>query len=48
MVNLDNFKTWKELFDFIKNLKMRYRVSPDLGVFRKFKTKHNYISYLCN
>ena len=47
-VNLDNFKTWKELFDFIKNLKMRYRVSPDLGVFRKFKTKHSYISYLCN
>ena len=27
MINLDNFKNWKELFLFIKNLKLRYRVS---------------------
>jgi IS605 OrfB family transposase len=36
-VNLDNFKTWKELFMFIKNLELRYRVSTGV-VFREFKT----------
>ena len=50
-VNLDNFKTWKELFNFIKKLELRYRVSTNV-VFSKFKTiksliGYNHQSYLC-
>jgi hypothetical protein len=52
-LNLDNFKTWKELFMFIKNLELRYRVSTGV-VFSEFKTGKslvgyiNHQSYLCN
>jgi IS605 OrfB family transposase len=52
-INLDNFKTWKELFSFIKNLELRYRVSTGV-VFSEFKTSKslvgyiNHQSYLCN
>ncbi len=46
-VNLDNFNSWKELFTFIKNQGLRYRVSTDV-VFSKFKTRKSYINYLCN
>jgi IS605 OrfB family transposase len=40
--------SWKELFGLVKNSKLRYRVSIDTVVFRKFKTERSYISYLCN
>ena len=40
-------KSWKELFDLVKNLKMRYRVSTDDVVFRKFKTEKSFVlSYI--
>jgi hypothetical protein len=39
--------SWKELFDLAKNLKMRYRVSTDDVVFRKFKTEKSFVlSYI--
>jgi uncharacterized protein YuzE len=39
--------SWKELFDLVKNLKMRYRVSTDDVVFRKFKTEKSFVlSYI--
>jgi len=44
--DLDSFKSWKELFYFTKNLKMRYRVSTDNVVFRKFKSKKSLIGYI--
>lgn len=37
-MNSDMIKDWKELFDLIKNFKLRYRVSTNNVVFRKFKT----------
>ena len=43
--NLDDFKTWKELFVFIKNLGLRYRVSTGV-VFSEFKTKKSLVSYI--
>ena len=46
-INLDNFMNWKELFNSVKNLGLRYRVSTDV-VFSEFKTDRSYISYLCN
>ena len=44
-LNLDNFKSWKELFGFIKNLELRYRVSTGV-VFRKFKTDKSLVGYI--
>lgn len=44
-INLDDFVTWKDLFNSVKNLGLRYRVSTDV-VFSKFKTGKSYISYL--
>jgi len=44
-INLDNFKTWKELFMFIKNLELRYRVSTGV-VFREFKTIRSLVGYI--
>lgn len=44
-LNLDNFKTWKDLFSFIKNLGLRYRVSTGV-VFSKFKTDKSLVSYI--
>ena len=41
-INLDSFKNWKELFNCIKNLELRYRVSTDV-VFSKFKTEKSYV-----
>jgi hypothetical protein len=41
-------ESWKELFDIIKNFKLRYRVSTESVVFSKFKHKKSYISYLYN
>ncbi len=43
--NLDDFKTWKELFNFIKNLGLRYRVSTGV-VFREFKTNKSLVGYI--
>lgn len=43
--NLDNFKTWKELFGFIKNLGLRYRVSTGF-VFSEFKTNKSLVGYI--
>ncbi len=43
--NLDNFKTWKELFSFIKNLGLRYRVSMGI-VFSEFKTSKSLVGYI--
>lgn len=44
-INIDNFKTWKELFGFIKNLGLRYRVSTGV-VFSEFKTHKSLVSYI--
>jgi IS605 OrfB family transposase len=44
-LNLDNFRTWKELFSFVKNLGLRYRVSTGV-VFSKFKTYKSLIGYI--
>ena len=44
-INLDNFNSWKELFNEVKNLKMRYRVSTNV-VFRKFKTDKSLVGYI--
>ena len=44
-INIDNFKTWKELFGFIKNLGLRYRVSTGV-VFSEFKTKKSLVGYI--
>lgn len=44
-INIDNFKTWKELFSFIKNLGLRYRVSTGV-VFSEFKTHKSLVSYI--
>ena len=44
-INIDNFKTWKELFGFIKNLELRYRVSTGV-VFSKFKTGKSLVGYI--
>ena len=44
-LNLDNFKTWKDLFNFIKNLGMRYRVSTGV-VFSEFKTGKSLVGYI--
>jgi len=46
-LNLDNFMSWKDLFNSVKNLGLRYRVSTDV-VFSEFKTKKSHISYLCD
>ena len=43
--NLDDFKTWKDLFGFIKNLELRYRVSTGV-VFSKFKTSKSLVGYI--
>lgn len=47
MVNLDNFKTWKELFNHVKNLKLRYRVSTNVVFknFNSFKSLTGYINH---
>jgi IS605 OrfB family transposase len=45
VVNLDGFKTWKELFNFVKNLGLRYRVSTGV-VFREFKTDKSLVDYI--
>jgi IS605 OrfB family transposase len=44
-INIDNFKTWKDLFNFIKNLGLRYRVSTSV-VFSEFKTSKSLVSYI--
>lgn len=44
-INIDNFKTWKELFGFIKNLGLRYRVSTGV-VFSEFKTSKSLVGYI--
>jgi hypothetical protein len=44
-INIDNFKTWKDLFNFIKNLELRYRVSTGV-VFSKFKTNKSLVGYI--
>ena len=44
-LNLDDIKSWKELFNLIKNLGMRYRVSTGV-VFSKFKTNKSLVSYI--
>lgn len=44
-INIDNFKTWKDLFGFIKNLELRYRVSTGV-VFSKFKTDKSLVGYI--
>lgn len=44
-INIDNFKTWKELFGFIKNLGLRYRVSTGV-VFSEFKTSKSLVCYI--
>src|SRR5574343_1592700 len=44
-LNLDNIKSWKELFNLVKNLGMRYRVSTCV-VFSKFKTHKSLVSYI--
>jgi len=43
--NLDDFKTWKELFGSIKNLELRYRVSTGV-VFSEFKTSKSLVGYI--
>lgn len=37
--------TWKELFEIIKNSKLRYRVSTDSVVFRKFIHNKSFITF---
>ena len=44
-INIDNFKTWKDLFSFIKNLGLRYRVSTGV-VFSEFKTGKSLVGYI--
>ena len=44
-INIDNFKTWKDLFNFIKNLELRYRVSTGV-VFSEFKTNKSLVGYI--
>ena len=44
-LNLDDIKSWKELFGFIKNLELRYRVSTGV-VFSKFKTDKSLVGYI--
>src|SRR5574343_12051 len=44
-LNLDDIKSWKELFNLVKNLGMRYRVSTGV-VFSKFKTNKSLVSYI--
>ena len=44
-INIDNFKTWKDLFSFIKNLGLRYRVSTSV-VFSEFKTSKSLVGYI--
>lgn len=44
-INIDNFTSWKELFSFIKNLGLRYRVSTGV-VFSEFKTKKSLVGYI--
>ncbi len=44
-INIDNFISWKELFGFIKNLGLRYRVSTGV-VFSKFKTNKSLVGYI--
>jgi IS605 OrfB family transposase len=44
-INIDNFNTWKELFGFIKNLGLRYRVSTGV-VFSEFKTSKSLVGYI--
>ena len=46
-INLDSFKNWKELFNCIKNLELRYRVSTDV-VFREFQTDKSLVGYINN
>ena len=41
-INIDNFTSWKELFSFIKNLGLRYRVSTGV-VFSEFKTSKSLV-----
>ena len=38
--------SWRQLFNIIKNLKLRYRVSTDDVVFRKFKHRKSFIGYI--
>ena len=44
-LNLDIFKSWKELFGFLKNLELRYRVSTGV-VFSEFKTSKSLVCYI--
>lgn len=44
-LNLDDFKTWRDLFGFVKNLELRYRVSTGV-VFSKFKTNKSLVGYI--
>ena len=44
-LNLDDIKSWKELFNLIKNLGMRYRVSTGV-VFSEFKTSKSLVGYI--
>lgn len=37
--------TWKELFEIIKNFKLKYRVSTDSVVFRKFIHNKSFITF---
>ena len=37
--------TWKELFEIIKNSKLKYRVSTDSVVFRKFIHNNSFITF---
>ena len=41
-LNLDSFKSWQELFSFVKNLELRYRVSTGV-VFSEFKTSKSLV-----
>lgn len=44
-INIDNFTSWKDLFNFIKNLELRYRVSTGV-VFSEFKTNKSLVGYI--
>jgi len=44
-LNLDDFKTRKDLFSFVKNLGLRYRVSTGV-VFSEFKTSKSLVGYI--
>ena len=46
---LDVVKSWKELFNLIKNSKLKYRVSfSEEDVFKSFKTFKSNVTYVTN